>query len=89
LELSAAGFSPTVTQSEAGACDSNDAFSFSFANTPGATFSVLATTNMTVPANTWTTIGVAAETPPGSSHYEFTDSQTTNNPQRFYRVVWP
>ena len=38
-----------------------------------------------LPLSSWTVLGAPTEAPAGQ--YQFTDSQTTNNPQRFYRVV--
>jgi hypothetical protein len=59
-------------------------FQFAFTNTPGVWFSVLTTTNLTLPLSHWTVLGEATEISPGQ--YQFTDSQVTNSPQRFYRV---
>ena len=61
-------------------------FQLSFTNLTGASFQVLATTNLVLPASNWSTIGTAIEIPPGSGQFRFTDSQATNLPQRFYRV---
>lgn len=60
---------------------------FAFTNVPGATFTVLATTNVAKPLNTWTVLGNATESPAGS--YQFTDSQSATNPARYYRVRSP
>jgi hypothetical protein len=49
----------------------------------------LATTNVTLPASNWTFLGFAAETPPGSGQFQFTDPGATNHPQRYYRVKSP
>lgn len=65
----------------------NGAFQFSFTNTPGALFMVLATTNMALPLNNWTTLGAVTEISPGQ--FQFSDLQATNNPQRFFRVRSP
>jgi len=64
-------------------------FQLNFSNLTGASFSVLATTNVVLPTSNWPTLGLASETPPGSGLFEFTDSQATNFPQRFYRVRSP
>jgi PKD repeat protein len=64
----------------------NGSFQFAFTNTPGASFSVLTSTNLTTPVDEWTTMGAALETSPGS--YQFTD-ETPTTPQRFYRVRSP
>jgi T5SS/PEP-CTERM-associated repeat protein len=63
------------------------AFQFSFTNTPGALFTVLAATNPALPLSNWTVLGAVSESPPGQ--FQFSDSQATNNPLRFYRVRSP
>ncbi|MGA2543606.1 MAG: choice-of-anchor Q domain-containing protein [Verrucomicrobiota bacterium] len=63
------------------------AFQFAFANTSGATFTVLTGTNLSATASDWTVIGQALEVAPGQ--FQFTDPQTTNYPNRFYRVSSP
>jgi len=64
-------------------------FQLSFSNLTGASFQVLASTNLAMPSSNWPTIGPAAEMPPGSGQFQFTDPQATNLPQRFYRVQSP
>jgi len=56
-------------------------FQFSFTNTPGASFSVLATTNVALPLNQWSNLGSATEVSPGN--YQFSDPNATNAAQ-FY-----
>ncbi len=63
------------------------AFQFWFTNAPGASFSVLATTNLSSPPMEWADLGGATEVLPGQ--FRFTDLQATNNPQRFYHVRFP
>jgi N-acetylneuraminic acid mutarotase len=65
----------------------NGAFRFAFTNTPGAVFSVLATTFPTLPTNEWMVLGGVSETSPG--HFLFTDSQAANFSRRFYRLRSP
>lgn len=65
----------------------NGAFQFSFTNTPGASCTVLASTDPALPTANWSVLGVATEISPGQ--YQFTDLQATNNPQCFYRVRSP
>ncbi|HEX4264635.1 MAG TPA: PQQ-binding-like beta-propeller repeat protein [Verrucomicrobiae bacterium] len=60
-------------------------FQFSFANTPGLSFSIYGTTNLATSATNWTRLGSATETSPGQ--YQFTD--TTARPQHYYRVTSP
>jgi DNA-binding beta-propeller fold protein YncE len=60
---------------------------FSFTNTPGASFTVLSTTNLSLPLNNWTVVGVATNTSP--SGFQFTSQGTTNDPQRYYTIRSP
>jgi hypothetical protein len=62
-------------------------FQFAFTNTPALSFSVLGTTNLSVPFSNWTVLGVATETSAGQ--FQFANPQTTNSLQRFYRVRSP
>jgi hypothetical protein len=62
-------------------------FQFAFTNISGATFSVLSCTNLLMPASDWTVIGQALEIAPG--RFQFTDPQTTNDPNQFYGVSSP
>jgi hypothetical protein len=64
-------------------------FQFGFSNPSGASYRVLASPNAAAPLNTWSNLGSAAETSPGSGQFLFTDHQATNYPQRFYRVSSP
>jgi WD40 repeat protein len=66
---------------------SNGSFQFAFTNSPGALFGVLAATNLALPASNWTALGGVTEVSLG--HFQFSDPQATNNPQRFYRVRAP
>lgn len=65
----------------------NGAFQFAFTNTPGLCLSVVGTTNLALPFTNWTALGSVPEIAPGQ--YQFMDLQTTNLPQRFYRVTQP
>ena len=66
---------------------SGGACQFTFTNTPGLGFTVLAATNPALPLSNWTVLGSATEVSPGQ--FQFTDPQATNTPQRFYRVRSP
>ncbi len=63
------------------------AFQFSFTNTPGVSFTVLSTTNLSLSVTNWSVLGTATDSPPGT--FQFTDPQATNGPKRFYRVRSP
>jgi hypothetical protein len=65
----------------------NGAFQFAFTNSQGVFFSVLASTNASLPLSNWTALGGAAEVSPGQ--YQFTDPQATNASCRFYRLRAP
>jgi hypothetical protein len=65
----------------------NGSFQFFLTNTPGSTFTALATTNLTLPLGSWSVLGAPVEAPPGV--YQFTDSQAPNNAQRFYIIRSP
>jgi hypothetical protein len=62
-------------------------FQFSFTNTPGAFFGVVAATNPALPASIWSSLTGLTEVSPG--HFQFADPQATTNKQRFYRVRSP
>jgi hypothetical protein len=49
--------------------------------------SVLGTTNASMSLSNWLVLGNATEVSP--SHYQFTDSQATNNSQCFYQIRSP
>ncbi len=62
-------------------------FQFSFTNVAGASFTVLASTNVALPLTNWTVLGTATESPGG--HYQFIDTQATNAPLKFYHLRSP
>ena len=62
----------------------NGAFQFSFTNVPGAEFTVLSTTNLSLPLSNWT-FTTLSEIAPGQ--FRFTDTSGATN--RFYLVRWP
>ena len=65
-------------------------FQLTFTNTPGYMFSILGTTNLTLPLTNWPVLGQATYGLSGPGSYVFTDPGAgTNRPQRFYRVRWP
>jgi hypothetical protein len=65
----------------------NGVFRFSFTNSVGALFGVLASTDPTLPLSNWAALGGCTEVAPGQ--FQFTDPQASNAPQRFYRVRSP
>ena len=65
------------------------AATFSFTNTSGLSFSVLATNNLAAPETSWPVIGTATENPSGSGSYQFTDPSPATNTMRFYLLRQP
>ena len=66
---------------------SNNAAKLAINFTPGASLTVLATTNLSLPSSNWTVLGVAMESPAG--YFQYTDLGATNFSRRFYRVRTP
>ncbi len=62
-------------------------FRFNFTNVTPISFTVLASTDVTLPKSNWTALGSATVISPGV--YQFTDAQATNFPLRFYQVRSP
>jgi sugar lactone lactonase YvrE len=62
-------------------------FQFAFSNNQGATFSVVATTNLLVPLANWNVVGIATNTAPGL--YQFAIPATNTEPRKFFRVRAP
>jgi hypothetical protein len=62
-------------------------FQLSFANIAGMSFTAFGTTNLSLPFASWTRLGTVPEISPG--YFRFTDTQATNNQQRYYRVGSP
>jgi sugar lactone lactonase YvrE len=66
---------------------SNGAFQFEFTNDPGTAFTVLATTNLSLPVSNWTVAGTATNIAPGL--FQFTSQPTTDDARLFYTVRSP
>jgi hypothetical protein len=66
---------------------SDGSFQFGFTNISGASFSVLAATNLMLPLSNWTVLGGFTESSPGQ--FQFSDTPATNREQRFYRARSP
>jgi hypothetical protein len=62
-------------------------FAFQFTNSPGGTFTVLTSTNVALPPESWTPLGAPSEIAPGL--YQFLAPISAGNPQQFYRVRNP
>jgi hypothetical protein len=60
---------------------------FTFASIPKADFTVLSSTNLSLPLNQWDIFGPATQIFPG--FYFFTDTVMTNSKARYYQVVSP
>jgi len=64
----------------------NGTIQLTLTNVPGASFTMLASTNPSSPLSTWTSLGGVPEIAPGQ--FQFVDP-TASLPQRFYRVRCP
>ena len=62
----------------------NGSFQLNFTNTPGTTYTILASTNLSLSISNWTNVGTTTET--SSGQFQFTDTQAAGKPARFYRV---
>lgn len=65
----------------------NNGFQFTFTNSNNVTFSVLASTNLGLPATEWTVLGTATNI--GGGLYQFGNPISPGFPQRFYRLRFP
>jgi DNA-binding beta-propeller fold protein YncE len=66
----------------------NGMFQFAFAySDSNASFTVLTSTNLSLPLANWIVLGVATNAGPG--WFQFATPAATNDPQRFYRVSLP
>jgi sugar lactone lactonase YvrE len=65
----------------------NGAFQFFFTNNPAGSFTVISTTNVSLPLSQWTVAGVPTVVAPGV--FQFTSGLATNGPRRFYSVRSP
>jgi len=63
------------------------AFQFKFTNIPGAPFTVWASDDMPLPLSSWFSLGPVSDSPAG--FFQFSDTDATNTPQRFYRLRSP
>jgi hypothetical protein len=62
-------------------------YQFTFTNIPGALFNAFATTNLADAFTNWNWLGEVTEV--SSGHYQFTDTQSPTNSERYYRVGSP
>ncbi|HSU54204.1 MAG TPA: multicopper oxidase domain-containing protein [Candidatus Dormibacteraeota bacterium] len=70
-----------------GVAKGNGVFQIGFTNgTPGATYSILFSTNVTAPLSNWVVLGTASQVVPGL--WQFSDTKASD-PARFYRVRSP
>ena len=59
-------------------------YTLTFTNTPGTTYTVLATTNLALASTNWITLGTCTDSVPGN--FQFTDTQAGTNKLRFYQL---
>jgi hypothetical protein len=62
-----------------GASVASGKMAFTFTNSTGLSFSILATNDLTAPVATWPVVGAAVESPAGSGNYTYTNSAPTNS----------
>jgi hypothetical protein len=65
----------------------NGVLQFAFTNNPSGAFTVLSTTNLSLPLSNWTVVGTATNF--ASGQFQFTSAPTTNDAQCFYTVRSP
>jgi hypothetical protein len=65
----------------------NQTCALTFTDFPGTRYTVLTTTNLTVPLTNWSVLGTTTEAAPGQ--FQFLDQTTSNAPVRYYRVRSP
>lgn len=59
-------------------------FVLTFTNTPGTTYTLLATSNLSLTISNWATLGTVTDSVPGQ--FQFTDTQSVTDELRFYRA---
>jgi hypothetical protein len=62
-------------------------FGFTFTNAPGASFTVIGSSDLALPPASWIVLGPATEVSPGL--YQFTDPGSVTNAARYYQVLSP
>ena len=65
----------------------NGAMHIAFTNAEGMRFTVLASTNLTLPLSNWIVLASVPEIAPGQ--FQFNDADATNFPRRYYRLRTP
>lgn len=84
VKIQVARDTPVITSS---ARLPGNGFQFGYTNTPGVAGTVLATTNLSLPAVEWNALGASTEI--SSGQFQFTDPSATNYPQLFYQIRSP
>ena len=64
----------------------NGSFRLEFTGLTGYSYTVLANSNLELPVSSWTALGAATETSPGSGQFQFTDLNAPSFARRFYVV---
>ena len=59
-------------------------YTLNFTNTPGTTYTLLATTNLSLALTNWPSLGTVTDSVPGV--FQFVDAQAATNKFRFYRL---
>lgn len=84
---SSGAVTPTPANLIGATLQTNGTVHFTFTNTVGASFSVLGSSDISLPVESWSPLGPAIETSPG--HFEFTDAAANSRTVQFYRVRSP
>ncbi len=85
INQAAAVFPPLIMNA---GMPSNGVFQFGFSNgTPGASYSVLFSTNLTTPLTNWTVIGTVPQV--GPNLWQFSGYPKASNPTSFYVIRSP
>jgi hypothetical protein len=85
VDIGAFELQPAVGPIRLMARSTNGVFLFTLTNLPGASLTVLASSNASAPLSNWNVLGVVSE--PAAGQFQFT--APANLPQRFYRVRSP
>jgi hypothetical protein len=67
----------------------NGSLQLDFTALTGGSYTVLANTDLDLPVSSWSELGTATETSPGSGQFQFTDLDAPNFSRRFYVVQTP
>ncbi len=82
--LDVIGYKLNYTLPRLAGLKSGNNFVLTFTNTPGSTYTLLATTNLALAISNWPALGTVTDSVPGQ--FQFIDTQAATNKLRFYRT---